>query len=54
MKRKFLVSCFIIASIAIQSCSSDDVESTPNNQEVKAVVPIDGQSGQTPTSPPKP
>ena len=56
MKRIFLVSCYIIASVAMVSCTSDDVETTPKTQkqQVSADVPIDGQSGQTPTSPPKP
>jgi hypothetical protein len=53
MKRIFLVSCYIIASVAMQSCTNDDVESTPNNKEVRADEPGDGQSGQTPIPPPK-
>lgn len=56
MKRIFLVSFYIIASVVMVSCTSDDVETTPKTQkqQVSADVPIDGQSGQTPTSPPKP
>lgn len=53
MKRIFSVSCYIIASVAMQSCTNDDVESTPNNKEVRADEPGDGQSGQTPIPPPK-
>jgi hypothetical protein len=56
MKKIFLVSCFIIATAAITSCTNDDVETAPNTnkQEVRADEPGDGQSGQTPTTPPKP
>jgi hypothetical protein len=59
MKRIFLVSCYIIASTVMVSCTNDEVETTPktNKQQVSAdasAEPIDGQIGQTPTSPPKP
>lgn len=56
MKRIFLVSCYIIASVAMQSCTNDDVETTPNTnkQELSTVTAIDGQNGQTPLPPPKP
>jgi hypothetical protein len=56
MKRIFLVSCYMIASVVMVSCTNDDVETTPNTnkQQVSADVPGDGQSGQTPISPPKP
>ncbi len=56
MKRIFLVSCFIIAAAVMTSCTNDDVETTPktNKQEVRADAPGDGQSGQIPTTPPKP
>jgi hypothetical protein len=59
MKRIFLVSCYMIACVVMVSCTNDDVETTPNTnkQQVSADTsadPIDGQTGQTPTSPPKP
>jgi hypothetical protein len=56
MKRIFLLSCFIVAVTAMTSCTNDDVETTPNTnkQELSADAPGDGQSGQTPTTPPKP
>jgi len=56
MKKIFLVSCFIIASAVMTSCTSDDVETTPQiqKQQVRADAPIDGSTGQTPTTPPKP
>jgi hypothetical protein len=56
MKRIFLVSCYIITSVVMVSCTNDDVETTPKTQkqQVSADTPTDGQSGQTPTSPPKP
>jgi hypothetical protein len=59
MKRIFLVSCYIIASTVMVSCTNDEVEATPktNKQQVSADTPgepIDGQTGQTPTTPPKP
>ena len=56
MKRIFLISCYIIASTVMVSCTNDDVETTPkmNNQELRADAPIDGDSGQIPTKPPKP
>lgn len=59
MKRIILVSCYIIACVAMVSCSNDEVGTTPNNnkQQISADAdsdPIDGQSGQTPISPPKP
>jgi hypothetical protein len=59
MKRIFLVSCYIIASSVMVSCTNDGVETTPktNKQQVSADTPdepIDGQNGQTPLPPPKP
>jgi hypothetical protein len=59
MKRIFLVSCYIIASTVMVSCTNDDVETTPktNKQQISADTPsepIDGQNGQTPLPPPKP
>lgn len=55
MKRIFLVSCYIIASVAMQSCTNDDVETTPktNKQEIRADEPGDGDNGQIPTTRPK-
>lgn len=55
MKRIFLVSCYIIASVVMVSCTNDDVETTPktNKQQVSADAPIDGDSGQTPLPRPK-
>jgi hypothetical protein len=55
MKRIFLVSCYMIASVVMVSCTNDDVETAPktSKQQVSADAPGDGQSGQTPTSPPK-
>jgi hypothetical protein len=58
MKRIILVSCYIIACVAMVSCTNDEVESTPNNkQQVSADAPENtsgGSTGQTPTTPPKP
>ncbi|HEU4790512.1 MAG TPA: hypothetical protein VFS71_12550 [Flavobacterium sp.] len=56
MKRIFLVSCYIITSVVMVSCTNDDMETTPNTnkQQVSADAPIDGDSGQIPTTPPKP
>ncbi|MBW4361073.1 hypothetical protein [Flavobacterium taihuense] len=53
MKKIFLVSCFIIASVAMTSCTSDDVETaetTPKTlkQELRADAPGDGSTGQIP------
>ncbi|MFV5692177.1 hypothetical protein ACM55K_09150 [Flavobacterium sp. LT1R49] len=58
MKRIILVSCYIIACVAMVSCSNDEVETSPNNnkQQVSADAPadpIDGQNGQTPVPPPR-
>lgn len=49
----------MIASVIMVSCTNDEVETTPktSKQQVSAddpAAPIDGQTGQTPTSPPKP
>ncbi|MFV5699803.1 hypothetical protein ACM55H_15675 [Flavobacterium sp. ZT3R17] len=58
MKRIILVSCYIIACVAMVSCSADEVETTPNNnkQQIFADMPDNsggGSSGQTPIPPPK-
>jgi hypothetical protein len=53
MKRIFLVSCYIIASVAMQSCTNDDVETTPKTSKQQINADGDGQSGQTPITPPK-
>jgi hypothetical protein len=56
MKKIFLVSCYMIVSVVMVSCTNDEVETTPktNKQQVSADAPIDGQNGQIPTTPPKP
>jgi hypothetical protein len=56
MKKIFLVSCYILGSVVMVSCTNDDVETTPKTQkqQVSADVPGDGSTGQTPTTPPKP
>ncbi|WP_193743709.1 hypothetical protein [Flavobacterium sp. 83] len=58
MKRIILVSCYIIACVAMVSCTNDEVETTPNNNKQISADILDnsggGQSGQTPTTPPKP
>jgi hypothetical protein len=56
MKKIFLVSCYILASAVMVSCTNDDVETTPKTQkqQVSADAPGDGSTGQTPTTPPKP
>ncbi|MFV8328323.1 hypothetical protein [Flavobacterium sp. ZS1P14] len=59
MKRIILVSCYILACVAMVSCTNDEVETTPNNskQQISADAasdPIDGQNGQIPITPPKP
>jgi hypothetical protein len=58
MKRIFLVSCFIITSVAMTSCSNDDVETVETaetapktlKQELRADAtgPGDGSTGQIP------
>jgi hypothetical protein len=55
MKKIFLVSCYMIVSVVMVSCTNDDVETTPNTnkQQVSADAPIDGDSGQTPITRPK-
>lgn len=54
MKKIFLVSCFILASVAMTSCTSDDVETTPKTSTQQVIADGDGQSGQIPVTPPKP
>ncbi|REG90494.1 hypothetical protein [Flavobacterium aquicola] len=56
MKKIFLISCYIIAVVAMASCTNDDVETNPHaeNQQISADDPGDGQSGQIPTKPPRP
>lgn len=54
MKRIFLVSCFIIAVAAMTSCTNDEVETTPKTNKQQISADSDGQSGQIPTTPPKP
>lgn len=56
MKKIFLLSFFIITNIAMVSCSNDDTETQPksNTQQISADDPGDGQSGQLPTTPPRP
>jgi hypothetical protein len=59
MKRIFLVSCYILAAIAMASCTNDEVETAPKTNEQQAInddpqEPGDGQTGQTPIPPPKP
>nr|WP_315203771.1 hypothetical protein [uncultured Flavobacterium sp.] len=53
MKRIFLVSCYIIASVIMVSCTNDDVETTPKTQKQQVSADGDGQNGQTPLPPPK-
>ena len=57
MKRIILVSCYIIACVAIVSCTNDEVETTPNNnKQISADIPDNsggGSTGQTPIPPPK-
>jgi hypothetical protein len=53
MKRIFLVSCYMIASVVMVSCTNDEVETTPKKQQVSADMPIDGDSGQIPITRPK-
>ena len=53
MKRIFLVSCYIITSVVMVSCTNDDVETTPNRSKQQVSADGDGQSGQIPTTPPK-
>ncbi|MFV8361526.1 hypothetical protein [Flavobacterium sp. LS1P3] len=59
MKRIILVSCYIIASVFMVSCTNDEMETTPNNNEQQIVAEVQaddigGQNGQTPIPPPKP
>jgi hypothetical protein len=55
MKKIFLVSCYMIASVVMVSCTNDEVETTPktNNQQVSADDPGDGSTGQIPVPRPK-
>jgi hypothetical protein len=55
MKKNFLIASFFIATAVMASCTNDEAETTStNDQQVSANAPIDGQSGQIPTTPPKP
>jgi hypothetical protein len=55
MKRIFLIAGCFIATLVMVSCTNDEAETTStNNQQVSANAPSDGQSGQIPTTPPKP
>ncbi|MNQ41478.1 hypothetical protein D3C85_551540 [compost metagenome] len=56
MKKVFLAATFILMCMNMISCTNDEVETSPEN--VKAQISADadtgGQTGQTPTTPPKP
>ncbi|RDI58086.1 hypothetical protein [Flavobacterium glaciei] len=58
MKRIILVSCYIIVSVGMVSCTNDEMETTPNNNDKQIVADVQaddigGQNGQTPIPPPK-
>jgi hypothetical protein len=55
MKKIFLVSCYMIASVVMVSCTNDEVETTPktSKQQVSADDPGDGSTGQIPVPRPK-
>jgi hypothetical protein len=54
MKRIMLVSCAIIAGIAMVSCTNDEVQTTPKNkQQVSTDDTGGGANGQTKIPPPK-
>lgn len=59
MKRIILISCYIVVSVVMVSCTNDEMETTPNNNEQQIVADVQaddivGQNGQTPIPPPKP
>jgi hypothetical protein len=56
MKRIFLVSMYVIASIVMFSCTDDTAETNPSNNTVKVVAngPGDGIISPPPITPPKP
>lgn len=56
MKRIILVSLYILASIVMNSCSTDDLENNTNNEKLKVTADADAegnQNGQTPIPKPK-
>ena len=53
MKKVILVSMFFLAFLNLTSCSNDDTETIPKNNQVN-IVTSDPTNGQTPTTPPKP
>ena len=56
MKRIILVSLYILASIVMNSCSTDDLENNTNNEKLKVTADGDAegnQNGQTPIPKPK-
>lgn len=53
MKKIFLISCYIVASVVMVSCTNDEVETIPKINKKQITADGDGQSGQTPTTPPK-
>ncbi|MEO8255438.1 MAG: hypothetical protein ABI554_13740 [Flavobacterium sp.] len=53
MKKIFLLSCYIITSVIMVSCTNDEVETTPKIQKQQVSADGDGQSGQIPIKPPK-
>jgi hypothetical protein len=50
MKKIFLVSCYMIASVVMASCTNDEVETTP--KQVSTDAPRDDSTGQIPVSRP--
>ena len=56
MKRIILVSLYILASIVMNSCSTDDLENNTHNEKLKVTADADAegnQNGQTPIPKPK-
>jgi outer membrane murein-binding lipoprotein Lpp len=54
MKKIILVSCYIVASVIMASCTSEEVVKKVNTkQQELELVAIDGSTGQIPIKPPK-
>ncbi|WP_310378229.1 hypothetical protein [Flavobacterium sp.] len=56
MKKAILVSMYVVASVAMISCSNDEADYAASKNKSQVTVNADssgGQSGQTPVPPPK-
>ncbi|WP_157776669.1 hypothetical protein [Flavobacterium crassostreae] len=54
MKRICILSCYILVSMAITSCTSEELETKKESTNIRAGEPGDGSTGYPPISPPKP